>query len=82
MNVYLRVEDGVDLLGRTSLEDERDDTVIVDLDLPGTGEAVRLTYDVRTLPCLTSEGRLAEERAVLLSLGQTPDFLPGWQAAE
>lgn len=82
MNVYLRVDDGLEFVGRASLTDDRCDEYAVDIDLAGTGQALRLVYELKTVPCMTPEGRAGMERAVLLSIGQTPDFLPGWESAD
>lgn len=78
MNVYLRTEDGLDLIGRTSLAEEAS-IYVVDLDILGCGATLRLTYELRSVPHLTPELKLDMERAVVLALGQTPDFLPGWE---
>ncbi len=82
MNVYLRIEDGIELVGRTSLVDPSSDDYVVDIDIAGTGEVMRLAFDLRSVPCMTADGHLGEERAVLISLGQIPDFLPGWEALD
>ncbi|TCI00510.1 hypothetical protein EJV46_07730 [Roseococcus sp. SYP-B2431] len=82
MKVYVSLEDGLELVGRTSLREEMADDYVVDLDIPGTGAALRLTYAVHSVPWLTPQLTLGTERAVVLSLGQTPDFLPGWQRVD
>ncbi len=82
MNVYLRTEDDIELVGHTSLEDGQADKHIVDVAIPSSGAALRLVYELGTVPCLTPELRLGTERAVVLALGQTPDFLPGWERVE
>jgi len=79
MDVYLRVEDDLELVGRTSLRANVPDEYVVDIDIVGTGAALRLTYSVQRVPFLTRDLRLETRRAVVLALGQTPDFLPGWQ---
>lgn len=82
MNVYLRTEEGLDLIGRTSLAEEAGSIYVVDLDLVGWGATLRLTYELRSVPYLTPELKLETERAVVLAFGQTPDFLPGWERIE
>jgi hypothetical protein len=82
MNVYLMTEDGLELIGHTSLVGGEGSECIVDLDIAGTGVTLRLIYELSTVPCLTPELKLGTERAVVLSLGQTPYFLPGWERAE
>jgi hypothetical protein len=79
MNVYLMTEDGLELIGHTSLPEGEGDEYIVDLAIAGTGSILRLTYELRTVPRLTAELKLQTELAVVLSLGQTPHFLPGWE---
>ncbi len=81
MNVYLKVQDGIELVGTTTLEAYGQDYVL-DLDLTGTGQALRLTYELEAVPYLTPEMTLGSERAVMLQIGQTPCFLPGWQRSE
>jgi len=79
MNVYLRIEDDLELIGHTGLPDAEGEDYVVDIAMVGTGAALRLTYALQSVPVLTPELKLGLERAVVLSLGQTPDFLPDWQ---
>jgi hypothetical protein len=82
MKVYLMAEDGIELVGRTSLPEGWGGEYVVDIDIPGIGAALRLIYEVKPVPCLTPELKLVTECAVVLSLGQTPDFLPDWERVE
>lgn len=82
MKVYLRGEDGLEVVGHTSLREGPGDEYVVQIDLSGMGEALHLVYDVRSVPYLTPELKLGTERAVVLTLGQTPDFLPGWEMGD
>lgn len=79
MNVYLRIEEGLELVGHTSLPEVEDDEYVVDIDAAGTGQLQRLAYVLRSVPCLTPDGSVRAERAVLLPSGQSPEFLPGWE---
>lgn len=79
MNVFVRGEDGPELVGWTSLAEETGDIHVVDLPVSGGSEMLRLVYEIRSMPCLTPEMKVGTERAVVLEIGQTPDFLPGWE---
>lgn len=78
MNVYQTTEDGIELAGSTSLTAEQGGEYVVDIAIPGTGAALRLTYELKAVPYLADDLTIGMERAVVLALGQTPDFLPGW----
>lgn len=82
MNVYLRIEEGLELVGHTSLPEVEDDEYVVDVEAAGTGEVRRLAYVLRSVPCMAPDGHAGMERAVLLPSGQPPEFLPGWEPVD
>lgn len=78
MKVYLDEGDGQRLLGRADIPE--DVGAVYEVHLFGASSTITDHFAVGTVTHLGSKpGDLRVERVILLSLGQRPELLPGWQ---
>ncbi|MDB5413824.1 MAG: hypothetical protein JWR10_2159 [Rubritepida sp.] len=77
VKVYLSVEAEHRLIGRADIPD--DHVPVLEIPIYGFARVIRVRFAIGAISRLTAEGKMVVERAVLMSKGQIPALLPGWQ---